>query len=75
MAKESSMRKKRELPPIGTRITCKFKGKQYHALIVAASDLPHGRGVEYKGKMYSTLSSAASAITGFPTNGWRYWKW
>lgn len=74
------MRKKRrlynhELPPIGTKIVCRFKEKEYDALIVASSDSSLGKAIEFDGKLYFSLSSAARAITGFPTNGWRYWKW
>lgn len=66
--------KKGELPPIGTSLTGKFRGVKYHAVIVEDPNSPLLKDVLYEGTLYKTLTAAAKAITGQPTNGWRFWK-
>lgn len=64
----------RELPPVGTALTGRFKGETRTATIVEAKDFPAGRAVEYEGSRYTSLSAAARAITGHPINGWLFWQ-
>ena len=70
------LRKKiaRELPPPGTTFTGRFKGESYAATIVEAEDLPAGRAVKYGDQLFASLSAAAKAVTGHPTNGWLFWR-
>lgn len=64
----------RELPPVGTTLQGRFKCETRTATIVEAQDLPAGKAVEYEGKRYTSLSTAARAITGHAVNGWRFWQ-
>ena len=72
--KKQTGKKFRELPPVDTKLTGKFKGSTYKAKIVRDDDFPTKRAVEYKGENYSSLTAAAMAITKSPVNGWRFWK-
>ena len=74
MARKPRSKIKRELPPVGTTLTGKHLGKEYHAIIVKDSNSPQGRAVQYEGTLYKSLTGAAVEITGHPTNGWRFWK-
>jgi hypothetical protein len=65
---------KRRLPPIGTRLQAKFKGKIYEAHIVGDPQAPEGKSVKLGEKRFNSLSAAARSFTRFPVNGWRYWK-
>jgi hypothetical protein len=64
----------RELPPVGTILNGKFKGKPYKAKIVSDKASSTGRGIKYEGDIYQSMSAAAKAITRQSTNGWRFWK-
>ncbi|MFX0195858.1 MAG: DUF2924 domain-containing protein [Candidatus Hodarchaeota archaeon] len=64
----------RELPPIGTKLTGKFKEVRYSAKIVADKTTSSGKAVEYSGVRYQSMTAAAKAITRQSTNGWRFWK-
>jgi hypothetical protein len=33
-----------------------------------------GAEIELKGQLYPSLSAAAVAVTGKPTNGWTFWR-
>jgi hypothetical protein len=35
--------------------------------------LPAGRAVKYGDQIFTSLSAAGKAVTGYPTNGWRFW--
>ena len=64
----------RELPPVGTTLTGRSRGQSHTAVIVEAKDRPAGRAVEYGDQLFSSLSAAAKAVTGHPTNGWLFWR-
>jgi len=63
----------RQLPPVGTTLTARHKGQPHTAVIVEAKDRPAGRAVEYGDQLFASLSAAAKAVTGHPTNGWVFW--
>jgi hypothetical protein len=73
MAK-SKQRFDRRLPPIGTSLKGKFMGREYSAEIVEAPNLKEWRGISYEGKIFSTMTAAAKAITKQSVNGWRFWR-
>jgi hypothetical protein len=64
----------RELPPVGTTLTARHKGEPHTAVIVEAKDHPSGRAVECGDQLFASLSAAAKAVTGHPTNGWLFWR-
>ena len=64
----------RQLPPVGTTLTGRSKGQPHTAVIVEAKDRPAGRAVKYGDQLFASLSPAAKAVTGHPTNGWLLWR-
>ena len=57
---------------VGTRLTAKYKKQTYTAEVVQTED-----GVRYQledGRQFKSLSSAGTAITGGPINGWSFWS-
>jgi hypothetical protein len=42
--------------------------------MVEAKDRPAGRAVKYGDQLFLSLSAAAKAVTGHPTNGWLFWR-
>ena len=64
----------RHLPPVGTTLTARHRGQPHTAVIVEAKDRPGGRAVKYGDQLFSSLSAAAKAVTGHPTNGWLFWR-
>lgn len=71
--KRRRLKIKRELPPQGTVLIHNYLGVTYEAKIVKSTVSPGKRVVYLNGKQYSSLSTAASAITGNETNGWVFW--
>ena len=63
----------RQLPPVGTTLAARHKGEPHTAVIVEAKDRPAGRAVKYGDQLFASLSAAAKAVTGHPTNGWPSW--
>ena len=63
----------RELPPVGTTLTAKCKGKSYTAQIVKVKEFPVGRGVKYGNHIFTSLSAAAKAVTHYQISGWAFW--
>ncbi len=57
----------RRLPPAGTAITRRYKGR-----LVSVIVLPDG--FEYDGEQYKSLSAVAKAITGSHMNGFRFFN-
>jgi hypothetical protein len=55
------------LPPPGTVLTRQYKGE-----VLQVKVLPHG--FEYEGKVYSSLSAVAKAITGSHCNGYLFFR-
>ncbi len=55
----------RRLPPAGTAITRRYKGRT-----ISVTVLPDG--FEYDGELYKSLSAVAKAITGSHMNGFRF---
>lgn len=53
--------------PAGTEFRGKSKNQTYTARVEKG-------GLFYDGKKYSSPSAAASAVTGTPNNGWRFWE-
>ena len=49
--------KRRELPPVGTPLKAKFKGRSYTAQIVKAKALPAGRAVKCRKQIFTSLSA------------------
>lgn len=68
-------KKVRELPPVGTILHGKFKGKPYQARIVKDENSRNGKSIKYNNKLYPSMSAAAKAITNQSVNGWRFWKY
>lgn len=64
----------RQMPPVGSELVGRFRGREYHAAVVAAPQLPGGKGIKAGDTLYRSLSGAAKAVTGWPTNGWLFWK-
>ena len=64
----------RELPPVGTILQGKFKGKPYKAKIVKNKNSSSGKAIEYNKELYPSMTAAAKAITKNSVNGWRFWK-
>ena len=65
----------REMPPIGTELSGKFKGVSgYSAKIVKDAKSPKGKAIKFDGKLYPSMTAAAIAVTNQPTNGWRFWR-
>ena len=56
----------RRLPPAGTAITRRYKGRT-----ISVTVLPEG--FEYDGERYRSLSAVAKAVTGSHMNGFRFW--
>lgn len=73
--KQMKTRKKiqRELPPVGTKLEHKFKGKLYVAEIVRSQSDPSKLIVRLQGRNYESLSGAAKSISGNSANGWVFW--
>ena len=42
--------------------------------MVVAKDRPARREVKYGDRVFASLSAAAKAVTGHPTNGWLFWR-
>jgi len=57
----------RRLPPAGTAITRRYKGRT-----ISATVLPDG--FEYGGERYGSLSAVAKAVTGSHMNGFRFFQ-
>ncbi len=57
----------RRLPPAGTALTRRYKGRT-----ISATILPDG--FEYDGERYRSLSAVAKAITGSHMNGFRFFQ-
>ena len=74
MKKRKRAKIDRELPPVGTILNGKFKGKPYKAKVVSEKASSAGRGIKYEGDIYPSMTAAAKAITKQPANGWRFWK-
>ena len=51
----------------GLKLRAKYKGVTYQAEVVDGQIL-------YQGALYSSPSSAATAVTGTPVNGWTFWE-
>ncbi len=64
----------RQLPPVGTTLTGRSKGQTHTAVIVEAKDRPGGKAVKYGDQVFPSLSAAAKAVTGYPINGWVFWR-
>lgn len=57
------------LPPPGTAITRKYKGR-----IIRVMVLPEGGGFEWDGERYRTLTAVAKVISGTHVNGYRFFN-
>lgn len=55
-------------PPKAMALRAHYKGRSYNAVF------NKNGSVRYEGHAYTSLSSAATAITGRPTNGWLFWR-
>jgi hypothetical protein len=55
---------------VGTILTARRRGQPHTAVIVEAKDRPAGRAVKYGDQLFASLSAAAKAVTGHPTDGW-----
>ena len=69
------VRIKREMPPAGTELRGKFKGKKYKAVVVTDDKNTSLRLIRFNDVNYKTMTAAAKAITKQETNGWRFWKY
>jgi len=57
------------LIPSAITLRADYKGKRFEAKARKSGI------VIYDGRQYPSLSAAASAITGRPTNGWLFWTY
>ena len=64
----------RQLAPVGTTLTGRFRGQAHTAVIVEAKDRPAARAVKYGDQLFACLSAAAKAVTGHSANGWVFWR-
>ena len=55
------------LPPPGSHIVRKYKGREVRVLVLAA-------GFQWEGRRYASLSSVANAVTGSHCNGFLFFK-
>ena len=55
------------LPPPGTILTRPYKGQQLHVQVLT-------EGFAFAGRVYSSLSAVAKAITGTPLNGYHFFR-
>lgn len=55
-------------PPKPMQLRAVYKGQVYNAVF------NKNGSVRYEGHAYSSLSAAASAVTGRPSNGWLFWR-
>lgn len=55
----------RRLPPPGSVLVRKYKGRELHVTVLAA-------GFEWQGRLYPSLSAVAKAITGSHCNGYLF---
>lgn len=69
------MRIKRALPEIGDQLVHKFRKKSGSVIAeVISVDTESGAVfVQVEGQIYSSLSAAALAVSGYASNGWTYW--
>ena len=74
MTKRQRKKIARQLPPAGTTLTGTYKSEPHTATMVEAKDRPAGRAVKYGDQLFLSLSAAAEAVTGHPTNGWVFWR-
>ena len=65
---------RREVPPKGTKLVGRSRGRVYEAIIVESSTKPKRCVVRVQGREFLSLSGAARAVTGTSTNGWVFWK-
>ncbi len=49
-------------------IYARRKGKVHHALLL------RDQGVQVNSKLHRSPSEAGSTVTGYPVNGWRFWR-
>lgn len=64
-----SMNHDPRLPPTGSAIVRKYKGQTIRAVV-----LEDGKGFEWNGERFRTLSSLAKKITGSHMNGFRFFR-
>jgi hypothetical protein len=69
----TSERKRCELPPAGSTLTHKYKGRPCTAKIVRVKALPAGRAVKYRNQIFTSLSAAAKAVTHYEISGPDFW--
>ena len=69
------MTTKKTWPKVGQKLVHNFRSKHgfVEAEVIAVDKKTESVTVRVKGKTYSSLSTAARAISGSPTNGWVFW--
>jgi len=63
-----------DMPPSGTRLKGRYKGRDEYAKVVEHAGTKSGIGIHYRGKIYSSMSAAAREATGQSINGWIFWR-
>ena len=63
-----------DMPPLGTRLKSRTKGREEYAEVVEDAKAKSGIRILFRGKIYSSLSAAAREATGHSTNGWNFWR-
>ena len=63
------------IPAVGEVLVHRFRSRpgEVHAVVVSVRQAPPSVVVRVEGKEYTSLSAAASAISGTKQNGWIYW--
>lgn len=63
------------LPPVGTLLTAKHKGKQYEAAVVECREFPLGRGILFHGELFRSLTAASRSVAPHHNTGLTFWNW
>lgn len=63
-----------EMPPVGTRLRGKVRGREVYAEIISNPESKAGKSILFEGNIYHSMTAAAQAVTGYSVNGWRFWE-
>ena len=72
--KEKRLKTAHDMPPLGTQLRGRTKGKDVYAQVVSDPATKTGLGILFECKSYRSMSGAARAATGHSVNGWQFWK-
>lgn len=63
------------MPLVGEVLVHRFRGRpgEIRAIVVSVDQETPSVSVEADGRIYTSLSAAATAVSGANQNGWTYW--